>query len=129
MGARLWGPAGRAVLVFGMGLGLALGLARPAWALSADEVIRLKNAGVSDETIQKMIEQEKRGGSSPQRGPVSETKDQVIYRAGPDDEEIERNQRRERRKEERSLDAVDKVIIDQRRVPASSGQPGGTSTR
>jgi hypothetical protein len=98
-----------------LGLGLLLGLALPARALTADEVIRLKNAGVSDETIQKMIEQDKRGGASPQRGPVSETKDQVIYRAGPSDEEIEQNQRRERRKEERSLDAADKVIIDQRR--------------
>jgi hypothetical protein len=123
MGARCISLAGLAGLVFCLGLVLGLGLARPVWALSADEVIRLKNAGVSDETIQKMIEQEKRGGASPQRGPVSETKDQVIYRAGPDDEDIQRNQQRERRKEERSLDAADKVIIDQRRGTAPSRLP------
>lgn len=118
MGARFWGLAGLVCC-------LVLGLARPAGALSADEVIRLKKAGVSDETIQKMLEQDKRGGSSPQRGPVSETRDQVIYRAGPDDEEIERNQQRERRKEERSLEALDNVIIDQRRVNPPPRRPAG----
>lgn len=120
MGARFQGAAGLAGLVV-----LVCGLAGPARALTADEVIRLKNAGVSDETIQKMIEQEKRGSGGAQRGPVSETKDQVIYRAGPSDEEIEANQRRERRKEERSLDAADKVIIDQRRGAPSRRSGGG----
>jgi hypothetical protein len=118
MGVVAKGRTGIARLAAGLGLAmvlaLGLGLCRPGWALTTEEVIRLKNAGVSDETIQKMIEQEKRGGGAHQ-GPVSETRDQIIYRAGPSDEEIEQNRRRERRKEERSLDALDNVIIDQRR--------------
>lgn len=32
------------------------------WALTPDEVIKLKKAGVSDETIRLMIEQERAGG-------------------------------------------------------------------
>jgi hypothetical protein len=60
-----------------------------AHALTTDEVIKLKKAGVSDETIRTMIEQEKAGGQpspSDQIG-VREVKDaegntSVIYSTG-----------------------------------------------
>ena len=59
------------------------------YALTTDEVIKLKKAGVSDETIRIMIEQEKAGGQpnpSDQIG-VKEVKDSegntsVIYSTG-----------------------------------------------
>jgi hypothetical protein len=59
------------------------------YALTTDEVIKLKKAGVSDETIRTMIEQEKAGGQpnpSDQIG-VREVKDaegntSVIYSTG-----------------------------------------------
>lgn len=104
--------------------GLALWSAGAAWALTADEVIRLKNAGVSDQTIQKMIEQDKKGGG--QQGPVSETRDQVIYRAGPSDQEIEAQERRERRKEDKAMDATGNVIIDQRGRRTTPRGPAGS---
>ena len=107
--------------------GLALCGAGAAWALTADEGLRLKKAGVSDGTIQKMIEQDKKGGA--QQGPVTETRDQVIYRAGPTDEEIESRERHERRKEDRALDAMGNVIIDQRRgLPPPRGAGGGSGS-
>lgn len=85
-----------------------------SWALTADEVIRLKKAGVSDATIQKMLEQEKAGGSS--YGPVSETKDEIIYKAGKNvKSDMQRNREHERWKEEKSMDALQGVIIDKRK--------------
>ena len=85
-----------------------------SWALTADEVIRLKKAGVSDATIEKMLEQERAGGSS--QGPVTENKDEIIYKAGENvKSDMQRNREHERWKEEKSMDALQGVIIDKRR--------------
>lgn len=89
--------------------------AGPAAALTAQEVIELKKAGVSEETIQKMIEQERQGAASTS-SPVTETKDEVVYQAGEDAAaRAEENRRHERWKEKKSLDAAGNVIIDLRR--------------
>ncbi len=92
----------------------------PALALSTDEVIRLKQAGVSDEVIQKMIEQDNapRDGSG-----VWQTDDQIIYQSAPRDRSAQDNYWHERWKEERSMDAVGNVIIDGRR-PLPGPPPG-----
>ena len=85
-----------------------------AWGLTPEEVIKLKKAGVSDETIQMMLEQEKAGGGT-QQGPVEDTKNEVIYRAGQNTKaQAERNARHEAWKEKKSLEAVGGVIIDKR---------------
>jgi hypothetical protein len=97
-------------------LGLLLGLvgASSAWGLTPEEVIKLKKAGVSDATIQMMLEQEKSGGSVNQ-GPVEDTGNEVIYRAGQNTKaQAERNARHEAWKEKKSLEAVGGVIIDKR---------------
>ena len=90
---------------------LLAGAAAPAAALTPEEVIRLKKAGVNDETIRMMMEQERLGGLK--QGPVEETKDEIIYRAGNPARD-QRNRRHERWKEEKSMEAVGNVIIDSR---------------
>lgn len=95
---------------------MVLGLlwAGTAWGLTPEEVIKLKKAGVSDETIQTMLEQERAGGDAKQ-GPVEDTGNEVIYRAGQNSKaQAERNARHEAWKEKKSLDAVGNVIIDGR---------------
>lgn len=85
-----------------------------AWGLTPEEVIKLKKAGVSDETIQMMLEQEKAGGDVKQ-GPVEDTGGEVIYRAGQNSKaQAERNARHEAWKEKKSLEAIGGVIIDKR---------------
>ncbi len=98
-----------------------LGLAAPAGALTPEEVVKLKQAGVSDATIQKMLEQERQGGAT-HNGPITETNDQVIYRAGQGSaEDAQRMERHERRKERQSMEMLrGGIIVDQR-----GGQPGG----
>lgn len=102
---------------------LAAGSAGPAGALSADEVLKLKQAGVSDATIQKMLEQERRGGAGAgQAGPVRETQDAVSYGAGQNvPEKARQHEQRERMKEEKSLEMLKGVIVDQRQ-PAPAGK-------
>ena len=95
---------------------MVLGLlwASAAWGLTPEEVIKLKKAGVSDATIQTMLEQERAGGDVKQ-GPVEDTGNEVIYRAGQNSKaQAERNARHEAWKEKKSLDAVGNVIIDGR---------------
>lgn len=95
---------------------MILGLlwAGAAWGLTPEEVIKLKKAGVSDETIQMMLEQERAGGDTKQ-GPVEDKGGEVIYRAGQNSKaQAERNARHEAWKEKKSLDAVGNVIIDGR---------------
>lgn len=91
---------------------LLLIVSTAAWALSPEEVIKLKKAGVSEATIQKMLQAEQQGGGG-NTGPVTETKDEVIYRAG-NPQRAQQNAEHERWKEEKSMDAVGNVIIDQR---------------
>lgn len=96
-------------------------LAGAAWALSADEVLKLKQAGVSDATIQKMLEQERQAGAGAgggQSGPVKETNDAVTYGAGQNvPQKAREHEQRERWKEEKSLDVLKGVVVDQRQLP------------
>ena len=107
---------------------LATLTATAAWALSADEVVKLKKAGVSDATIQKMLDQERRtgggggGGGGGQAGPVQETQDAITYGAGRNvPEKARQHEQRERMKEEKSLEMLKGVIVDQRQ-PAPAGR-------
>lgn len=103
----------RFTVVLGI-VSLFLATAGACWALTAEEVIRLKKAGVSDATIQKMLEQEKASGSS--QGPVTESKDEITYKAGKNvRSDMQRNREHERWKEEKSMEALKGVIIDQRK--------------
>jgi hypothetical protein len=104
-----------AIMAMAAALVLVCSWAGPAGALSPEEVIKLKKAGVSDATIQKMLEQERQGGTTT-NGPITETNDQVIYRAGQGSaEDARRMERRERRKEQQSMDLLrGGVIVDQR---------------
>lgn len=94
-------------------LGLCLlAMAAPAWGLSVDEVIRLKQSGVSDEVIQKMIDQD----SGPRDGSgVWETSNQIIYQAAPRQRSQDEHYRHERWKEETSMNALGNIVIDGRR--------------
>jgi hypothetical protein len=97
---------------------LACSWAASAGALTPEEVIKLKKAGVSDATIEKMLEQERQGGST-STGPITETNDQVIYRSGKGSaEDARRMERQERRKEEKSMDMLRGGIIVDQRPPA-----------
>ena len=90
------------------------------WALTPDEVIRLKKSGVSDAVIQKMLEQESRGQSQP--GPVEDKGGEMVYSAGKNNKDrIQRNKEHERWKEEKSMDALKGVVIDTRQY---GNQPG-----
>lgn len=91
-----------------------------AWGLTADEVLRLKKAGVSDAVIQKMLEQEAAGGA-PGDGNVTRTEDSVTYRAGQQTKDrLQRNREHERWKEEQSMKALGGMVIDSR--PYEAGQ-------
>ncbi len=93
---------------------LTLLMASAAAALTPEEVIRLKKAGVSDKTIQLMLEQERAGGGTPEA--VEDTSGEVVYRAGQNTKaDMDRNARHEAWKEKKSLEAVGGVIIDQRK--------------
>ncbi len=53
-----------------------------AYALTPEQVIQLKKAGVSEETIRVMIQQEKEGRTPYDKMGVTETQDAVIYSTG-----------------------------------------------
>ncbi len=114
-----WGAA------WGAAAALLAGAAGAAWALSADEVMRLKKAGVSDAVIQKMMEQEEKGAAD--RGPLEERREDVIYRAGQGVRgDLQRNRQHEAWKEKKSLEALPGVVVDQRK--RSGGSAAGTGT-
>lgn len=93
---------------------LTLAGALAVGALTPEEVIKLKKAGVSDATIQKMLEQEQASGGG-QQGPVVDAKKATIYQAGEDGAAEERRyQADQRRQEERNDRMLKNVIIDQR---------------
>lgn len=93
---------------------LVVAMAAPARALTPGEIARLKKAGVSEQTIQMMLEQERLGTS--RQGPVTETKDQVTYSAGQGlRDEMQRQEEHERWKEKKSMDAVQGIIVDDRK--------------
>jgi hypothetical protein len=93
-------------------LGLALA-ASAAWALTPEQVTRLKKAGVSEETIRLMLEQEAAGGRV--SGPVEKGRDRVIYRAGQGaGADAARMRRHEAWKEKKSLESLPGIVVDQR---------------
>jgi hypothetical protein len=89
-----------------------------AWALTPEEIISLKNAGVSDQTIQMMIRQEQdaqagKAGDFPPRKEVvdKDGKTVVIYSTGrpaaPDKSQVEQT--------EKAMEMMPPVIIDNSR--------------
>ncbi|MFH1058436.1 MAG: hypothetical protein V1797_07135 [Pseudomonadota bacterium] len=102
---------------------LMIGVAAAAGALTAEEVLKLKQAGVSDATIQKMLAQERQAGAGAGAagGPVSETSDAVTYGAGQNvPEKVRQHEQRERMKEEKSLEMLKGIIVDQRQGGATT---------
>lgn len=98
-----------------------------AAAMTAEEMQRLRQAGVSEANIQKMLELERLQGQDA----VTEQDGQVIYRAGQGNAaRRQANQAHERWKEEKSLEAVGGMVIDARPDAAAQGstQPQGATT-
>lgn len=87
-------------------------------ALSTEEVMALKKAGVSDKTIQIMIQQEMAARDNPQNGPgVREIKDKdgnavVIYSSGSRPRDLDKA---EKEKLDKAWDMLQHVIIDGRK--------------
>lgn len=102
-------------------ISLILFMCAPSFALTVEEVIQLKKEGVSDETIQLMIQHEmqrERLSEAETEMGVSRIEDPegrsaTVYSTGPprnrDDCEMS-----EREKRERAWDMLDNVIIDTR---------------
>lgn len=92
--------------------GLLLFAAVPgAWALTADEVIKLKKAGLSDATIQKMLEQEQTQSQSP----IKDQGNVVVYSAGDNTaKDAAEHEAHERWKERKSMDVLQGTVIDMR---------------
>lgn len=108
--------------VFGLAVLLTL-CGAAAQAMTAEEVVKLKQAGVSDATIQKMLELEGVKGDEPGK----EQNGSIVYQAGSKNAERRKaNQEHERWKEEKSMDAVQGVILDSRRP--NSGGDGQTQS-
>jgi len=90
-----------------------------AWALTPEQVISLKNAGVSDQTIQLMIrqEQEALAGSpddSPGRKEITDKdgKTVIIYSTG---RRTGNNQSMEEKQTEKAWKMLNNIIIDTRK--------------
>ena len=90
-----------------------------AWALTPEQVIALKNAGVSDQTIQLMIRQEQdaAAGNLADFSGRKEVKDKdgktvIIYSAGPT---TGNNQAAEERQTERAWEMLNNIMIDPRK--------------
>jgi len=85
--------------------------------LTAEEIAYLKKAGVSDETIQLMIQQENEGKRNSRTG-VWEVEDEkgdraTLYHAGNDDRSLER-ERIEQEKVDRAWEMLRNLVIDAR---------------
>ena len=97
-------------------------LAGSAFALTAEEVIKLKKAGVSDETIRLMIEQERTGGQTnpSDRIGVREVKDaegnsSVVYSTGAPSASGQNESEQEKVDKAWKMLQNQNVIIDDRR--------------
>lgn len=105
----------------GLSLGailLTIFLAQQASALTADQVLALKKAGVSDQTIQLMIRQESkaRQGTESEAG-MRDVKDKdgnvvTVYSAGDYPESLDAE---ERANVDRAWEMLHRVIIDGRK--------------
>ena len=97
-------------------------LPRVSFSLTTEEVIKLKKAGVSDETIQLMIQQEKtsKKADDPYKNTgvrkVTEPdgRSSTVYSTGENDDREKYDEESEREKREKSWDMLDNVIIDGR---------------
>ena len=105
----------------GMGLGmlvLTLLFVQQAAALTADQVMALKKAGVSDQTIQLMIRQEMKARQTTEtEAGMRDVKDKdgnvvTVYSAGDYPESLDAE---ERANVDRAWDMLHKVIIDGRK--------------
>ena len=91
-------------------------------ALTVEEVLQLRNAGVSDETIQLMIEQEmlRESSSDPDRNmgvrrvEEPDGRRSTVYSTGKADDRQEAEEESEWEKRERAWEMLDNVIIDTR---------------
>ena len=90
-----------------------------AWALTPEQVIALKNAGVSDQTIQLMIRQEQdaAAGNPADFSGRKEIKDKdgktvIIYSTG---RPAGNNQAKEDKQTERAWEMLNNIIIDTRK--------------
>ena len=104
---------------------LSLMMAAPACLSLITSSAVKPQAGVSDATIEKMLEQERRGGTT-QTGPITETEDRVIYRSGQGTaQDIRRMEQHERWKEQKSMEMLKGgIIIDGRTGQPAATQPG-----
>ena len=97
-------------------------LPRVSFSLTTEEVIKLKKAGVSDETIQLMIQQEKtsKKADDPYKNTgvrkVTEPdgRSSTVYSTGENDDREKYDEESEREKREKSWDMLDNIIIDGR---------------
>ena len=93
-----------------------------SFSLTTEEVIKLKKAGVSDETIQLMIQQEKtsKKADDPYKNTgvrkVTEPdgRSSTVYSTGENDDREKYDEESEREKREKSWDMLDNIIIDGR---------------
>jgi hypothetical protein len=89
----------------------------PALGLTPEEIAHLKEAGVSDETIQLMIQQEKERDRQSRTG-IWEEKDahgnrSTVYRAGDGSSSLER-ERVEQEKADRAWEILERIVVDTR---------------
>jgi len=97
-------------------------LPRVSFSLTVEEVIKLKKAGVSDETIQLMIQQEttSKEADDPYKNigvrKVTEPdgRSSTVYSTGEIDDRENYDEESEREKREKSWDMLDNIIIDGR---------------
>lgn len=91
----------------------------PAWALTPQQVIELKKAGVSDQTIQMMIQQEEAAKSTPNTMGVREVKDKegntvILYSTGENTGTNKTTDEEEKKNVDRAWEMLNKIIIDKR---------------
>lgn len=96
---------------------LVAALPQQGQCLTAEEIAYLKNAGVSDETIQLMIQQDSKQRRHSQTG-IWEVEDErgnrsTIYRVGDDGDAVE-SKRAEQEKVDRAWEMLRNIIIDAR---------------
>ena len=97
-------------------------LPRVSFSLTVEEVVKLKKAGVSDETIQLMIQQEtvSKKADDPYKNTgvrkVTEPdgRSSTVYSTGESDDREKYDEESEREKREKSWDMLDNIIIDGR---------------
>ena len=93
----------------------------PLHALTVDEILKLKQAGVEDRTIQMLIEREKarREGTGGVGVEVTTRPDggkEVNYYSVPASEEERKAQQEEEEKMEKAMEILRNIIIDDRRL-------------